>query len=135
MSDTEKIAQLQDSLAHDYSLLNAGQSQPSSAGLVQCLGGSILLFCLLVLVIAAWLLRGKNVDSQIIMKMFGLILILCLSVFLMVTGYGQAQLTPIVGLFGTVAGYLLAKDARPQADANAAPQAPPAPPTLPANHS
>jgi len=131
MSDDEKIAQLKDSLAHHYAALGTDQGQPWSASLVEILGGGLLLFCLLVLVIAAWLLRGKNVDSQIIKKMFGLTLILCLSAFLMVTGYGQAQLTPIVGLFGTVAGYLLAKDARTQTDISAAPQAPPAPP---ANH-
>jgi hypothetical protein len=46
--------------------------------------------------------------------MFGLTMILCLSAFLMVTGYGQAKLTPIIGLFGAIAGYLLGKDTKMQ---------------------
>lgn len=109
MTDDEKIAQLQDSLTKAYAATNDG-GQPWTPELVRFLGVSILVFCLLVLVISAYLLRAKDADGLTVMKLFGITLIVCLSAFLMIVGYGQSQLTPIVGLFGAIAGYLLGKE-------------------------
>jgi hypothetical protein len=46
-----------------------------------------------------------------ILRAFGILSIVALSALLMVVGYSNEQLTPIVGLFGAVAGYLLGKEA------------------------
>lgn len=109
MSEDQKIAALSESIEKGYKGLEATK-QPWSPELVGYLGGGLLLFCLLVLAIAAYVMKGKDVDASVMMKWFGLTLILCLSAFLMIVGYGEAQLTPVVGLFGAIAGYLLGKD-------------------------
>lgn len=85
-------------------------TQPWSPTLVTTLGLGILVFCLIVLLIAANLLRDKLSDALVVLKVFGIVLIVCMSAFLMIAGYGQDQLTPIVGLFGAIAGYLLGKE-------------------------
>lgn len=109
-SNLAAVAQLEQSTP-------AGQSyivqQPWSSSLVETLGGGILAFCVICLLIAWLMLRGRQADGLIVIKILGLILIICISAFLMVVGYGEAQLTPIVGLFGAIAGYLLGKE-KPQ---------------------
>ena len=45
-----------------------------------------------------------------ILKLFGILSIIGMSSILLVTGYNKDQLTPIVGLFGAISGYLLGKE-------------------------
>ncbi len=85
-------------------------SQPWSPELVTSLSFGILAFCILVLLISAFSLRGKDTEGVVTLKLYGLTLIICFSALLMVTGYGQDQLTPVIGLFGALAGYLLGKE-------------------------
>ena len=85
-------------------------SQPWSSDLVTILGLGVLVFCVVVLALGTVLLWKKEADGLIVLKLFGLTLIVSLSVFLMIVGYGQSQLTPVVGLFGAIAGYLLGKE-------------------------
>jgi hypothetical protein len=85
-------------------------SQPWDAHLVTILALGLLVFSIVVLVIGAVLLWRKDADGLTILKLFGLTLIVSLSAFLMIVGYGQNQLTPVVGLFGAIAGYLLGKE-------------------------
>lgn len=85
-------------------------SQPWSPGLVQTLVLSVMGFTLITLVLATVLLWKQSAPPQQILKIFGLLAIVCLSAVLLVAGYSNDQLTPIVGLFGAIAGYLLGKD-------------------------
>lgn len=81
----------------------------------------VLVFGAIVICIAAWLIRqGQN--STAILRVFGTVLILVMSVFLVVAGYDDKQIAPVLGLLGTVAGYLLGREA----NASAAPAKPPA---------
>lgn len=89
---------------------NIPNTSPWTQDLVLFLASSILLFTFGALLIAAILLwRHKPQGSQIL-HVLGVITILGVSAFLLVVGYSNEQLTPIVGLFGAIAGYLLGKD-------------------------
>lgn len=91
-----------------------GWTQPWSPSLVQFLAIGVLLFALAALVLATALLWRSHAPAQQVLRVFGVITILGFSALLLVVGYSNEQLTPIVGLFGAIAGYLLGKDARPR---------------------
>lgn len=76
-----------------------------------------LLVFLSVVVLASTLLMWRQRSSaDHMLRVFGIILIAGLSTFLLICGYSSAQLTPIVGLFGAIAGYLLGKDSGEKRD-------------------
>jgi len=81
-----------------------------SPELVKFLALSILTFTLLALVLSAVLLWRSRASGFHVLRIFGVVAILGLSALLLVVGYSNEQLTPIVGLFGAIAGYLLGKD-------------------------
>ena len=69
---------------------------------------SLLLFGLVVLLLIGYLIKtGK--DPEALLRSFGTILIIIVAVFLIVAGYSEKQIAPVIGLLGTVAGYLLGK--------------------------
>lgn len=91
-------------------------AQPWSAELVIYLSTSILLVTALALVLGSVLMWKRANSSQDILRLYGVVIIVGLSALLLVTGFSNEQLTPIVGLFGAIAGYLLGKDSRPAKD-------------------
>jgi len=69
----------------------------------------MLVFFLIVLSMMTHLIKfGK--DPEVILKIFGMILIIAISSFLVVTGYNSEQIASVIGLLGTIAGYLLGKN-------------------------
>ncbi|WP_417914487.1 hypothetical protein [Candidatus Electronema sp. JM] len=71
----------------------------------------VLLFGLLVIFLATYLIRsGKNTEA--VLRIFGTILIVVMAVFLVVAGYTDTQIAPVMGLLGTIAGYLLGKETK-----------------------
>ena len=84
--------------------------QPWSPELVQFLVIGVLAFSSVALIMATVLLWRSSAPPVQILRIFGVITILCFSALLLVVGYDNEQLTPIVGLFGAIAGYLLGKD-------------------------
>ncbi|QJR15356.1 hypothetical protein [Usitatibacter palustris] len=71
---------------------------------------ALLIFGVIVLSMASYLIKsGKKTDS--VMKVFGTVLIVTVSVFLVVAGYSESQISPVIGLLGTIAGYILGKEA------------------------
>lgn len=87
------------------------RAQPWSPELVKFLSVSVLGFSCAALIMAAVLLWRSNAPPHQVLRVFGIISILGFSALLLVAGYNNEQLTPIVGLFGAIAGYLLGKDA------------------------
>ena len=87
-------------------------SQPWSQELVRFLALSVLTFAGFALVIAAVLLWRSRAPAEQVLRAVGVISILSFSALLLVVGYDNAQLTPIVGLFGAIAGYLLGKESK-----------------------
>jgi hypothetical protein len=73
----------------------------------------VLLFGLIVLLLATYLI-GIGKSSESVLRVFGTVLIIVIAVFLVVAGYTSDQIAPVMGLLGTVAGYLLAKDSMPR---------------------
>ncbi len=74
--------------------------------LVLTLSLSILCFGLIVLGIMAYLIV-KDRDPRAVLRAFGVPLIIVAAIFLVVTGYSRDQIAPVIGLLGTIAGYLL----------------------------
>lgn len=68
----------------------------------------VLIFGITVTTVAAWLIL-KRVPHNAVLRVLGTVLILVFSVFLVVAGYSNQQIAPVLGLLGTVAGYLLGK--------------------------
>jgi zinc transporter ZupT len=69
----------------------------------------VLVFGLMICVLVMVLMRqGRNADS--VLKVMGTILIIISSIFLVVAGYTDTQIAPVMGLLGTIAGYLLGKN-------------------------
>jgi hypothetical protein len=106
-------------LAKAQSALDAtaiGHAQPWSPELVIYLSTAILLMTALALILGSVLMWKRANSSQDILRLFGVVIIVGLSALLLVTGFSNDQLTPIVGLFGAIAGYLLGKDTRQAKD-------------------
>ncbi|MGH8498112.1 MAG: hypothetical protein ACRERV_04795 [Methylococcales bacterium] len=96
--------------------VSATLEQPWSAELVRFLSIGVLGFSCFALILATVLLWRSNSSPDYVLKIFGVITIVASSVLLLVVGYNNEQLTPIVGLFGAIIGYLLGKDWRRNMD-------------------
>jgi succinate-acetate transporter protein len=69
---------------------------------------AVLFYGAFTLILAALLIKsGKSSES--VLRIFGTILIIIVAVFLVVAGYSNDQIAPVIGLLGTLAGYLLGK--------------------------
>ncbi len=86
--------------------------QPWSQELVRFLATGVLGFSAIAMLLATVLLWRTNAPAQQVLRVFGVITIVAFSALLLVVGYNNEQLTPIVGLFGAIAGYLLGKDGK-----------------------
>lgn len=80
--------------------------------LVRFLAIAILIFTFGALVLGAVLLWREKAQGNQILRVFGVISIIGISSLLLIVGFSNEQLTPIIGLFGAIAGYLLGKDAQ-----------------------
>lgn len=87
-------------------------NQPWSADLVRFLSTGVLSFGSITLIVTTVLLWRSKAAPEHILKVIAILSILSLSAFLLVVGYTNSQLTPIVGLFGAIAGYLLGKESK-----------------------
>lgn len=75
------------------------------------LGITVLAFGLILTIsVLYFLLKMGKGFGNVTFKTIGIILILTASLFLVVTGYSQAQITPVIGLLGTIAGYIFGSD-------------------------
>lgn len=69
----------------------------------------ILLFGTVVVIVQFSLLRKMSFDGNDVLRVFGVTLIIVGTLFLIAAGFGDKQIAPAMGLFGTLAGYLLGK--------------------------
>ena len=79
----------------------------------------ILVFGLIIFSIMAWLLSRRH-DHMAVLKVCALPLIIVSAIFLVIVGYSTEQIAPVLGLMGSVAGYLLGSVSK-QVDGGAAP--------------
>jgi hypothetical protein len=73
------------------------------------LSGGVLAFGLVVLLLMSYLLVKSDRDPISILRTFCVPLIIVAALVLVITGYTQDQISPVIGLLGTLAGYLLGK--------------------------
>jgi len=69
----------------------------------------ILLFGLVVVILEYMLLRKKNVRAEDTLRVYAVTLVIVGTLFAITAGYGSEQIAPAMGLFGTIAGYLLGR--------------------------
>lgn len=72
------------------------------------MSSAVLGFGVIVLVLVAFLMKSGQ-DTEAVLRTFGTILIIVGALFLVVAGYSANQVAPVMGLLGTIAGYLLGK--------------------------
>jgi hypothetical protein len=69
----------------------------------------ILLFGLGVIVVEFMLLRHAKLTAEEALRVYAVTLIIVGTLFAITAGFGSTQIAPAMGLFGTIAGYLLGK--------------------------
>ena len=75
-------------------------------------GVSVLVFGAIIIGIEIFLLKARPTwGASWFLKIVGLTLVLTAGLFLVVAGFSQNQTAPMMALLGTVAGYLLGKEA------------------------
>jgi len=75
------------------------------------MSATVLAFGIAVVAIIAYLIQ-KGRDPDELLRIFGISLIIVMAVFLVVAGYSDQQISPVMGLLGTIAGYLLGKSTK-----------------------
>jgi len=70
---------------------------------------SVLAFGLLIMIFEIFLLKSRILKDDLLVKFILVTLIITATLFLITAGYDNNQIAPAIGLFGTVAGYLLGK--------------------------
>jgi len=63
----------------------------------------------LIILVMALVLRSKGASADDAMRAFSITLIIVGTLVLICAGYSNDQIAPAMGLFGTVAGYLLGR--------------------------
>lgn len=109
-TDPSKMSDIQlDKAIKEHSAKHATQapqSQPWDASLVKFLTVSVLAFGLIVIGIMAALVLRKSQTGDVL-RLFTVPMVIVAAVFLVVTGFSNSQITPVIGLLGTLAGYVL----------------------------
>jgi len=68
----------------------------------------VIFGCVIIWAANKQMSSGSNPDS--VLKVFGGISIVILSVLLIAAGFSDQQISPVIGLLGTMAGYILGKN-------------------------
>ena len=68
-----------------------------------------LVFGVLIIVAMTYLYYIRR-NPESMLRSFSIPLIIVSAVFLVVAGFGEKQIAPVIGLLGTIAGYLLGRD-------------------------
>lgn len=140
-----KIAQAQQNADYISGLIATQEAAPVPAAVVKTLwwtadnamtiSSTVLFFGLCVMFMSARALM-RGIPAAAVLRLFGMLTIIVMSVFLIVAGYNTEQVAPVVGLLGTLAGYLVGRSASSevaeQARANVATTTPPLLPKTPA---
>lgn len=105
----QQIAQARKSLASagDFGTTKVPDWWSAQNAMTMCI--VVLIFGAFLIVVAASLIRhGKSEES--VLRILGTILVIVAALFLVVAGYDDKQMAPVMGFLGTIAGYLLGKE-------------------------
>jgi hypothetical protein len=76
----------------------------------------VLLFGVIIGLLEYIILRNKDVSAEDTLRVFAITLILVGTLFAITAGFDSNQIAPAMGLFGTIAGYILGKRTTPQTE-------------------
>lgn len=109
-SEIEKLSNKQEAIWINGSSATYDYNPAADEGL--WLSGIIMGFSLILVAFMTYLIKtGSGQES--VLKVFGTILIIVAAVFLIVAGYSEKQIAPVIGLLGTIVGYILGKEQPP----------------------
>lgn len=91
-------------------LANSGEPSWWSTSNAMTMSSIVLFFGLVVLGLAAWLMRSGH-SATAVLRVFGTVLVIVMVTFLVVAGYDDKQIAAPLGLLGTIVGYLLGREA------------------------
>lgn len=75
------------------------------------MSATVIGFSLIVFSMATYLIKhGK--PSESVLKIFGTLFIITAATLLILLGFGEKQISPVIGLLGTLAGYLLGRETK-----------------------
>lgn len=95
--------------ARERALMFAGTTRSWwSVDQAMTISSVVLLFGIVVIVTAA-ILVWRSSSPQDLLRTIGTLLIVICAVFLVVAGYSDKQIAPVMGLLGTIAGYVLGR--------------------------
>ncbi len=83
--------------------------------LVMKLSLGVAMFAMFALVLATVLILKRR-NAEQVLRTFGILVIIFAAIFLVIAGYSDTQITPVIGLLGTIAGYLLGRRIEPPTD-------------------
>jgi hypothetical protein len=93
--------------------------------------GAVLLFGIVCICLQAFLLWYVRASAEAILRNISVTLVATLGIGVVMTGYPQQQISPILGLFGTIIGFLLGQQTRGGEHMTLPEPRPPAPPPEP----
>lgn len=73
---------------------------------------TVLGFGLMALILQCVLMWQTRSDSQAVLKMSTVTLVITGTLFVITAGFSSEQIAPAMGLFGTITGYLLGRETR-----------------------
>lgn len=86
-----------------------------SATEAMTISSAVLIFGLLVIGVSA-AMAFKRIDKDVILKAVIIPMVVMSAVFLVVAGYSDKQIAPLMGLLGTIVGYVLGASQNGRAD-------------------
>ncbi len=81
---------------------------------------AVLGFGLLTLLLECWLALKDKLAGDLAFKIIGVTIVVTAGLFVIPAGYSQDQMSPLMGLLGAVAGYLLGKESLTRAPSTTA---------------
>lgn len=81
------------------------------------MSASVLVFGLILLLALAYHMK-KNTISDHESRLYIIVIVIVSALFLVVAGYSDSQIAPVMGLLGTIVGYVLHGIADPKKDQN-----------------
>jgi ABC-type xylose transport system permease subunit len=81
----------------------AAYADSFNLSVIVVLFGVFICLCITLLIL-------KKHQAENLLRPFGTILIVTGAIFLIVAGYSEQQISPVIGLLGTIAGYILGKE-------------------------
>ncbi len=78
------------------------------------LSGGLMVTGTIVLVGLIFMIYKKALAEATFYRLFILSFVITAALFLIVAGFGQDQITPVIGLLGTITGYILGKQPEAQ---------------------